>query len=167
MRSANINDIEARQLGLEPLQASLIDTPGKAPLLKLAAVFNRRLIRHTRETPFPLDALDDYNINIIAPDYLLTGLMKGALYCTFSQLSTDTERDILQLRLKASLLEFGFQSQTLLFKDKKLVPGLSMSMIYAIFSVLPTLLKSMGLLDKLPTRHIIIHLHTFMCLGFW
>lgn len=80
---------------------------------------------------------------------------------------TDDDRDKLQIILKHSLLEFGFQSQTYLFQNKKLVPGITISMIYALFCVLPTSLQALGCLDDIPTKNLIIHLHTLTCLGFW
>ena len=42
-----------------------------------------------------------------------------------------------------------------------------MSMMYAIFSILPALLSSMKKLDDWPTRHLILHLHSFIRLAFW
>ncbi|MEM1282988.1 MAG: hypothetical protein AAGG81_05485, partial [Chlamydiota bacterium] len=167
IRSVGLDSTQSQQLGVKDGDNSTLNDRGRYPLLKLASQFNERLNQHNRITPFNTEYKDGYEMNIVAPDHLLTGLMKGVLYCTFRQLPTDNDRDNLQIMLKACLLEFGFQSQNYFFQNKKLVPGLSMSMIYAIFIVLPPLLESMGQFQIIPTRNLIINLHTFVCIGFW
>ena len=71
--------------------------------------------------------------------------------------------------MKSSLCEHGFQSHSVLFKDKKqkLVPGLSMSVLYCIFTVLPVTLQALGYLENLPSKSMLLNLHRFFCLAFW
>ena len=167
IRSASIPSDDANYLGMKPGGKEVLENAGVSPLLKLCAAYNDAINESTTVAPHNSTELDGYNINIVAPDHLLTGLMKGVLFCTFMHLSDTSDGDLLQIYLKAALLDFGFQSQTLLFKDKKLVPGLTMSMIYAIFLVLPAILRALHLSNNLPTMNLIKHLHCFMCLGLW
>ena len=166
IRSAEFLGTDAKMLGLKEGDVSTLHEKGRYPLLRLAAVFNSKLLTRSRPSPFNGCTKDGYDLNIIAPDHLLTGLMKGILYCTFTHMAKKRDCDRLQILLKASLLEFGFQTQSLFFRNKKLVPGLSMSMMYAIFTVMPALLSSIGALRTLPTKTLIINIHTFCCLGF-
>lgn len=167
MRSSGFSTDHARQLGLKDASGNPIEKRGKFPLLKLAARYNKSLLQLTHSPPFNSDYKDGYQLNIVAPDHLITGLMKGTLFCTFTQLPSDSDRDNLQILLKSSMLEFGFQTQLVFFQKKKLVPGLTMSLIYAIFTVLPALLESMGRLDTIPTKKLIFNLHNFASLAFW
>ena len=141
LRSADIGDSDRRTLGLQFGDRSDINATGNCPLLKLCAIYNDRLKLSTNEVPYNSCELDGYKINIIEPDHLVTGLMKGVLLCTFLHVYSEHNRQIIQIYMRACLLDFGFQSQSIFFKDKKLVPGLSMSMMYAIFMIIPPCLN--------------------------
>ena len=111
--------------------------------------------------------VDGYDLNIIAPDHLLTGLTKGVLTVVFLQLANETERIKVQISLKASLAEYGYQTQTVLFKKNKLVSGLSMSVLYCLLTLLPTTLQSLGLLQALPCKKLLLNLNWFYTMAFW
>ena len=108
-------------------------------------------------------------LNLIAPDHLITGLFKGILTIIFIQLPNDTKRDEVQIYLKSALSMYGFQSQSILFKNgkKKLVPGLSMSSLYCILTVLPSILKALNVLDSLPSKRLLLNLLRFFATAFW
>lgn len=167
IRSAGLTKEQAKCLGMSLGDESLLQWDGMCPLLKFCSALNARLSISPAPTNTHCHALDGYSLNIIAPDHLITGLMKGVLLCSFIQLDDDFCRLRVQLLLRECLLDFGFQSQSLFYNKKKLVPGLSMSMIYGIFTVLPAVLESLGYLSKLPTRALILHLHRFICVAFW
>ena len=83
------------------------------------------------------------------------------------QLDDDESRSRVQLMLREMLLDFGFDSQSLFYNNKKLVPGITMSMVFGIFTVLPVVLESLGYLARLPTRSMVMHIHKFICIAFW
>ena len=67
------------------------------------------------------------------------------------------------------MTKHGFQSHSVLFKEKKqkLVPGLTMSTLYCILTLLPSSLQSLALLEELPSKQMIINFHRFFSLAFW
>ncbi len=116
----------------------------------------------------PCCVKDGYALNLIAPDHLISGLFKGLLTITFIQLTDDTARNKLQICFRASLSEFGFQSQWVLFKNKKkkLVPGLSMSSLFCILSVLPSTLQALGMFETHPAKQMISNIHRFFSVAY-
>ena len=144
-------------------------TSASCPLLKFASAYNDSLHNHEESLPFEATRKDGYTTNLIAPDHLITGLFKGVLFIVFMQLENDDARLKLQVCLKESLAKFGFQSQSKLYKMKKqkLEPGLSMSLLYAILTILPSTLESLNLLEELPSKRILMNLHRFFAVSFW
>lgn len=67
------------------------------------------------------------------------------------------------------LSEYGFQSQSSLFKSekKKLVPGLIMSTLYCILTVLPSSMKALNIFDDHPAKRMISNMHRLFSLLFW
>lgn len=167
VRAAGIDKKQAKSFGLKYIEFNDRESTSHAPLLNYATEFNKRVQQSGAEVRMTQPEVDGYNLNIIAPDHLFTGLIKGLLLATFRHIESDRERDNLQTILSAALLDYGFQFQSLLYKDKKLVPGLTMSMLYAIFTALPASLKSLNIFASLPTSRMITHLHSLICLSFW
>ena len=158
-----------KMLGMKKLQYEELVHSNACPIFKFAAHYNTTLEFHCNPPSFSSSRKDGYSLNLIAPDHLFTGLFKGLLTITFIQLQDDDARDKLQIYLVVLLGEFGYQSQSTLFKKKKkkLVPGLSMSMLYAILIVLPTSLKALDLLDSHPAKRLIINFHRMFSFAFW
>lgn len=167
MHSLGLSSVVAKCLGMKIHESSDVHERGKCPLLKFAQNYNERVRTVSGSSHLRHDSLDGYDLNIIAPDHLVTGLFKGILTLCFIQMETDDLRSRLTSLLREHLLLYGFQTQSVLFKNRKLVPGLSMSTLYCILSLLPALLQSMGILDSLPPKSMLLHLHRFFCLSFW
>lgn len=167
MRAFGFNKLEGKQFGLQLGDISYNGTPSNAPLLKFCDEFNHQFPGENAPSHINSCRLDGYSLNIIAPDHLLTGLMKGILLTTFRLLPSADAQTEVQILLSHSLADFGFPSHAVFYKNRKLVPGLSMSAIYAIFSIFPAILTTLEYLDNLPTKSMIVHMHRFMCLAFW
>lgn len=169
LHRAGFTDEEAKMLGLKAASVEIFNNKSAAPLLKFASMYNSSLYskRLSQGHDDNLYELDGYTLNVIAPDHLLTGLMKGILLCTFLHIDNKQLQDKFDILLKCSLLRFGFQSQNKIFKNNKLVSGLTLSMIYALFSVLPTTLESLSMYKSIPTRQMIQIMHKIYTLGFW
>lgn len=173
-RTASIREVgltknQATILGMSDLQKEDVFRTSACPLLKFASSYNEASKRNDHPPGFTALSKDGYTLNLIAPDHLITGLFKGLLTITFIQLPDNTARDKLQICLRSSLSEFGFQSQFVLFnnKKKKLVPGLSMSILYCILTVLPSTLQALKLLDQHPAKQIVMNLNRLFSLAFW
>ena len=149
--STGMNKESAKLLGMSNGDFEVLQSTGMCPLLKFCAIHNQRLKNSERAINKQCNSLDGYNLNVIAPDHLITGLMKGVLLCTFIQLENDDARLKVQFQLRMCLLGLDFQGQAMFYKNKKLVSGLTMSTIYALFVVLPAVLESHGYLSELPT----------------
>lgn len=65
------------------------------------------------------------------------------------------------------LLEYGFQTQTMLLEKSKLVPGLSISTLYCILCIVPAALQSRKLLENHPIKSMRFNLHRFYSLALW
>jgi len=140
---------------------------GRCPLLKLALKFNIAKAVDQHDTTTDHKPMDGYNLNIVAPDYLLTGLFRGLLTLCFLHINSDTSRTRLTILIRTYLLELGFQTQSVLFKKTKLVLGLSMSTLYCILCILPAVLNALDLLHTSPIKTMLCHLHRFCSLAFW
>lgn len=169
LRNLKLDNKHNKLLGLSNWESGNLLSPGRSPLLKFAALYNEKRNTENLSHPHALCKLDGYSLNLIAPDHLLSGLFKGILFITFQQLADDNARDRLQISLKATLSEYGYQSQKVLYnlKKKKIVPGLSMSMLYCVLVVFPTSLQALNLLDDLPCKKLITNFHRFFSLLFW
>ena len=157
----------AKNIGMKIFGPTGMFEKGKSPLLKFATLFNRRLHSSQVNSVVSNSTLDGYELNVIAPDHLLTGLFKGLLTLCFLHLPCEITRAKLTTLLRTQLLQYGFQTQSILFMKKKLVPGLSMSTLYCIFTLLPAVLYSLGVLPTLPIKSILFNLHRFVSLAFW
>ena len=173
IRAAGLSADDGKHLGMSDLDYTHFLDSGSCPLLNFASKHNEKLRNISTNGDSNLSVQmyekDGYDMNLIAPDHLITGLFKGVLLIVFMQLKSKHDRDRVQLYLRASLSEHGFQSQSLLYKEnkKKLVPGLSMSILYCILTTLPTTLEALALLEDLPSKKMLLNLHRFFCLAFW
>ena len=169
LRALRISSRSLKILGMKSLASDELLESNACPLFKLASRYNLALESHSDIPPFSATKRDGYMMNLIAPDHLITGLFKGLLTITFIQLDNDDAREKLDVYLKVLLSEFGFQSQSTIFKrkKKKLVPGLSMSILYCLLTVLPSTLKALGLFDRHPAKGMITNLHRLFALAFW
>lgn len=167
VRANNFSDEQRKLLGLKDIEDSDINKPGVCPLLKFASEFNKHRRSDDRPPKLETHDKDGYALNIIAPDHLITGLLKGVLSATFLQLENKKQRMELQILLKCVLSDYGFQTRNNFFKKSKLVTGLSMSTCYCILTLLPSLLQAMGILDALPTKGMLLNLNRFASLCFW
>ena len=169
IRQAGLMDFQLKVLGLSSLDTSDFINPSSCPLLRFASVHNEALRTSHRAQHLRVFPKDGYALNLVAPDHLLTGLFKGVLTIAFMQLPDDEARDKLQICLRSSLSEYGFQSQSALYKTKnrKLVPGLSMSSLYCLLTVLPSTMQALGLLQELPSKRLVLNLNRLFSLAFW
>lgn len=171
IRATGFSSHDQKNLGMSSIDAEQFLSSGSCPLLHFASSYNGKLkaINASDGPAVNRYEMDGYDLNLIAPDHLITGLFKGVLTIIFLQLNSASDRDRVQICLRASLCEHGFQSQTLFYteKKKKLVPGLSMSCLYCILTVLPTTLEALDLLEQLPSKRILLNLHRFFALAFW
>ena len=172
IRKIRLKKDHRKLLGLKLFRGSNVNNLNQAPLLKLAELYNNALTLLSSDPlpPFQLHPKDGYSLNVVAPDHLITGLFTGILTCTFLHIDDDTKSGQLDTLLRESLSLFGFQSQSRIVtkkKKKKLVTGLTMSMLYSILIVLPSALEAIGLFESIPTRKLIINLHRFCSLAFW
>lgn len=108
------------KVDLKCLGMSMIDTPyfinsGHCPLLKFAFRYNDALRNFQQVQPFKAFVNDSYDMNLVAPDHLLSGLFKGAITILFIQLRSDEARNKLQIHLRSSLTQYVFQSQSALY----------------------------------------------------
>ena len=119
-------------------------------LLKLADSFDR--LRESGKSA-PLTNLgipvvpcrfDPYLQNLVAPDHCITGIVKSLLDVCFRELGK-AQRSILDSALVAAITKMGIVGQTTLYNQKaKTLNGVSMSTLFAINSVLPSILLSCG-----------------------
>ena len=169
LRSLGLSTFHHKCLGMSEINSAQYINSGTCPLLKFASVYNTSLQNDEISAHFQLFRRDGYSLNLVAPDHLLSGLFKGVLTIVFIQLPGNDERSKVEVCLKAALKEFGFQSQSAFFKPKKakLVPGLSMSNLFCILTVLPPILEGLGVLDKLPSKGMLINIYRLFTLAFW
>ena len=169
VRAAGITKMDCKCIGMSFSSSDNYLQSSACPLLNLAARCNSHLQTSSDVPDFSSFKMDGYQLNIVAPDHLISGLFKGVLTIVFIQLTKEDIRDNLQILLRSALSTFGFQSQSVLFKSKtrKLVPGLSMSTIYCILTVLPSCLKALDALDSLPSAKMLLNLHRFFSTAFW
>lgn len=168
VRSFGLSKSLAKNLGMKFFDSTDKEQSGKHPLIKLADSFNLTIASdNSLSDILDLHPLDGYDLNIVAPEHLLTGLFKGILCLCFIHLPEDEIRQKLSILIRAQVLEHGFQTQSTLFKKGKLVPGLSMSTLYCILASLPAALQSIGQLQSTPIRSMLLHLHRFTSLAFW
>ena len=169
LRELGLSKSDHKCIGTSILEDDDFTKSHACPLLKFAVLYNKALEQYDGSLPFGLFRKDGYTLNLVAPDHLITGLIKGVLTIIFMQLSEDKDRDRLQICLRSSLSLYGFQTQSVFYKTKKkkLVPGLTMSTLYCILMVLPPTLQALGLLESLPSRRLLINLHRFYSVAFW
>ncbi len=168
LRAVQLSPLHLKYLGLSTEQSSE-EVQSTSPLLWFVSEHNNALKNSVVDVPFKFHKKDGYQLNLVAPDHLLTGIFKGLLTIVFTQLPNDTERDRVEICLKSALCKYGFQTQTVLYKRKKrkLVPGLSMSVLYCLLTVLPITLESLDLIKDLPSKSMLLNFHRFYCLAFW
>lgn len=173
IRKVRLNNKQRKLMGVKLFQEHHETKSGMSPLLKFADLYNDAVekLRVGPKLKMINHLKDGYAANIIAPDHLITGLFSGILLCTFMYITDGDETHATKLEtiLINELAKFGYPSQTTLYipKKRKLVPGLSMSMLYVLLSVLPSSLRSFNLLDTLPTKNMITNLHIFVSLALW
>lgn len=169
LRSLNLSDHHHKCLGTSVIEYDDLINSNSCPLLKLASKHNESVSTEISISPYPLFKKDGYFLNVIAPDHLVSGLFKGILTVVFIQLTDNTNRDKLQMYLRKLLSDYGFQTQSVLFKQKtnKLVPGLSMSTLYCILTFVPAVLEALGELQDHPAKGMLINLHRFSSIAFW
>lgn len=169
LREVGLTADQGKVLGMSSLKIDEVTNTDQCPLIRFACKHNEQMKDSDVAPGLPSCKKDGYALNLIAPDHMFTGLFKGLITIVFLQLPNELARDKVQISLKASLSDFGFQSQNVLFKHKKkkLVPGLSMSMLYAIMAVLPSTLQAQNLLDNLPSKHMLLNLQRLCGIAFW
>lgn len=169
IRAAGLTIYQNKCLGLRVIEDHDFLETGSCPLLKLASEYNKKLQICDARPSFSAYKKDGYMLNIVAPDHLISGLFKGVLTIVFIQLPTEKMIEEVQIYLTSILSTFGFQSQSLLFKakQKKLVPGLSMSVLYCILTVLPGVLSALNCTDCLPSWKLLVNLHRFFSTVYW
>ena len=99
IRSSRLSKTEAQFLGMSLGDENMLHHDGFSPLLKFCAKHNELLASSPGIHNLESHELDGYSLNIVAPDHLITGLMKGVLLCSFIQLDDEHKRTHLQLRL--------------------------------------------------------------------
>ena len=142
-------------------------------LLKLADAFdhNRQL---GKISPRTLDGLqvvscrfDPYLQNAVAPDHCITGIVKSILKVCFDCLSSKNQT-ILDNALVSSITKMGVAGQTTLYNQKtKSLNGLPMSTLFAIQTLLPSVLLSCGLSKNVDCFSIITSFTSLITLLYW
>lgn len=157
---------------LKCLGTSVIDTPdfinsGYCPLLKFEFGYNDFCKILIRFRPARLFVKDGYNMNLVAPDHLSTGLSKGVLSIVFIQLQSDEATDKLKIHLKSSLIHYVFQGQSALYQNlkHKLMQGLTILSLCCLLTTLPSTLEALSFSEKLPPKRLLTNIRRFFSIA--
>ena len=142
-------------------------------LLKLADGFDQQT--ESGKTP-PLTSdqkpvvpceFDPYLQNIVAPDHCVTGIVKSVIKVCFDELKS-ADKSKLDSTLVASIAKMGITGQTTIYNQQsKSLNGLSMSTLFALVSVLPSVLTACGFDKKLKSFKLINSFTTLVSLMYW
>ena len=129
-----------------------ISQPGKWPLLKLSAELDKIgncPSRDSRGNKVVPGKLDPYCSNVVAPDHCITSLVSGLVELFFKEIR-NTNSDVtvtlrFELLLCRSLRDVGVPGHSSIYNERNGVNSLSMSTLYALSSILPSVLRSLQL----------------------
>ena len=106
--------------------------------------------------------------NAIAPAHLLAGLGKYLLETIFLLLPSDIDRIKLDIILCQALRSLGMGSHARLFNNKtKTSNSLSMSTVYSVITVLPSILRVLNHHHSLPVFNFVDIFNQLVSLTFW
>ena len=171
VRNAHIGDMDCNYMGMNPGNGDSIQSPGLWPLLRLSAAISGSTSRSTLEQekhPLQGYTFDAYCSSIVAPDHLITGLITNLLDACFDDIRTPEDLRRLDLALRDALNIVGVVGQRCLlnFSTRRLY-SMKMSTKYALLTVLPPVLRSIGLDKSLTCFPLIVNLNKLSSLLFW
>ena len=161
------------------IQEMFNDNQGSWVLLNLAERFDeyhkRGIVPPLTDENIPVVNcfFDPYSNNIIAPDHCIAGLTKALLKVYFAesgQLRGNNDETTAKLDrvLTATLSKLGIKGQTCVYNRKtESLNGLSMSILFALIAILPSILVSQGLAGKLNCFKIINTFSMLVGLMYW
>ena len=160
-----------RWMGMKDGTAEDVNKPGKWPLLKLSTEI------HKQRSDVPLTNLnmpvvskhfDAYHNNIIAPDHLFTGLIKGLLACAFKMLSSEENRTAFDRLICDAIKDIGLEGERSFYNHKKKkLNSVSMSTLYCVLSVLPAIVENVSFKHEILCSNLIKNLNELVSLCFW
>ena len=138
---------------------SSIEQTANWPLLKLSQniMLNNHLVpQNMINKPVVSPHFDCYMNNIIAPDHLITGLTKSLIDCCFDCLEAHPDKLKLESAVCIGLRSIGFHGDKNIYNyNSKSINSMSMSTIYCILLLLPSIITSCGFKDKIVCYDII------------
>ena len=144
---------------------------GRWPLVKMACELDkcsRKIPKRSDGHTVVFEHFDAYSRNAIAPDHLLAGLGKYLLETTFLLLPSDIDRIKLDIILCQALRSIGMGSHACLFNNKtKTSNSLSMSTVYSVITVLPSILRVLNHHHSLPVFNLVDIFNQLVSLTFW
>ncbi len=175
VRYSGLTKNEFKWLGMNDgdFDTMLASTDNNWVLLKLADSFDQYSMDGNiaaltvDKTPVVPCRFDPYIQNMIAPDHCVTGIVKSTLQVCFEELSPQ-QRLILDSALVAAITKMGITGQSSLFNLKSnTLNGASMSTLFAIISILPSVLSACGFAEKLDCFKVANSFSSLVCLMYW
>ena len=152
LRSSNINKTETVYLEMQDGSIQDISVPGRWPLLKTSVELDRRKGNRRLDSSGNIvvpGKFDPYCSNIIAPDHCLTGLIDGIIHLCFRAIRDELSDPSATLRFEFYLCravrDLGVLGHVSIYSEASGVNSLSMSTIYALATVLPSVLQCLNL----------------------
>ena len=152
------------------------DEQGNWVLLKLALEFDKQC-SSGRSAPLTDEGIpvvsclfDPYSYNIIAPDHCIAGITKSILKVCFSELEDSNTLYTAKLDqlITVCISKMGITGHSCIYNRKtKSLNSLSMSTLFALITILPSILKGSGLDDKLECLHVINTFSGLVALLYW
>ena len=175
IRYSGIKPNEATWLGINEgdLNSMLSDKDDEWVLLKIANDFDANN-EAGRKAPLTSDGIqvvpcrfDPYLQNIVAPDHCITGIIKSLLKVCFDELSKKQGK-ILDHTLVTTISKMGITGQSSLYNSKtKTLNGVSMSTLFALLSILPSVLLACGFDKKVKSFSVIRSYANLISHLFW
>ena len=171
LRSRITHNDDLKFLGMKEGTTQDMNDAGRWPLVKMACELDkcRGKIQKTSDGHTVVsEHFDAYSRNAIAPDHLLAGLGKYLLETTFLLLPSDIDRIKLDIILCQALRSIGMGSHACLFNNKtKTSNSLSMSTVYSVITVLPSILRVLNHHHSLPVFNLVDIFNQLVSLTFW
>lgn len=147
LRGSQLTKPQSVYMGMQIGTLEEIEQPGRWPLLKLSLELDKVQLQRKRDSSNKYvlpSSLDPYVSNIIAPDHCLIGLIDGLLHLCFKEIGDYTSDAKVSLQFEfllcRTLKEFGIPGQSSIYNEANGVHSLSMSTLYAISTILPSVI---------------------------
>lgn len=152
LRGSRLTETQCIYLGIKKGSKYNISRPGNWPLLKIALKLDcMKRCRHLYSSGGLVirGKLDPFAANIIAPNHCITGLLDGLINMCFRQIRESTSNVSTNLKFEFVLCQYlkkvGVPGRTSIYNAQNGVHSLSMSTIYAICTLVPHVLRCIGL----------------------